>query len=117
VGKVRENIHICLTFSPAGGSLRKYCLQFPSIINCCTIDWFDKWPEEALQSVAIKEFEGQSKLGLEKFVDPLAQTCKIIHRTVEEFSEKFYDELRRKNYTTPTSYLQLIFLYKKLLKS
>jgi len=26
ISKVRENIHICLTFSPVGGAFRKYCL-------------------------------------------------------------------------------------------
>ena len=56
------------------------------------------------------------KLGLEKYKEPLAETCKIIHKTVEEYSDKFYEELRRKNYTTPTSYLQLIFTYKKLMR-
>lgn len=49
---VRENLHIVLTFSPVGDKLRNRCRQFPSIINCCGIDWFDKWPEDALSSVA-----------------------------------------------------------------
>lgn len=26
--------------------------QFPSLVTCCTIDWFNAWPEEALQAVA-----------------------------------------------------------------
>lgn len=26
--------------------------MFPSLVNCCTIDWFLPWPEEALLSVA-----------------------------------------------------------------
>jgi len=30
-------------------------------------------------------------------------------------SEEFYAELRRKNYTTPTSYLDLIKTYKEML--
>ena len=24
----------------------------PALINCCTIDWFDEWTEEAMLSVA-----------------------------------------------------------------
>lgn len=54
---VRENLHIVLAFSPVGEKLRKRCLQFPSIINCCTLDWFDKWPEDALCSVAQRELK------------------------------------------------------------
>jgi len=38
--------------SPAGKMLRVRCRKFPSIINCCTLDWFMSWPEEALLSVA-----------------------------------------------------------------
>lgn len=26
--------------------------MFPSLVNCCTIDWFEPWPEDALLSVA-----------------------------------------------------------------
>lgn len=39
-----------------------------------------------------------------------------IHESVVVMSEKFYDELRRKNYTTPTSYLELIKLYVEMLR-
>jgi len=51
---VRENLHIVLAFSPVGEKLRNHCRMFPSIINCCAIDWFDKWPDDALQSVAVR---------------------------------------------------------------
>ena len=37
--------------------------------------------------------------------------CMNVHRSVEEESEKFYAELRRRVYTTPKSYLDLINLY------
>lgn len=52
VSLVRDNLHIVLAFSPVGEKLRNRCRQFPSIINCCAIDWFDKWPQDALNSVA-----------------------------------------------------------------
>lgn len=50
--RVRENLHICLCMSPVGDTLRVRCRQFPSLINCCTLDWFSKWPEEALLFVS-----------------------------------------------------------------
>ena len=37
--------------------------------------------------------------------------CMMIHTTVEEKANEFYDKLRRKVYTTPKSYLDLIHLY------
>ena len=52
VQTVRDSLHIVLSFSPVGSSFRNRCIQFPSIINCCTIDWFNIWPDDALNSVA-----------------------------------------------------------------
>ena len=42
---VRENLHIVLAFSPVGEKLRNRCRMFPSMVNCCAIDWFEKWPD------------------------------------------------------------------------
>ena len=41
-----------LTSSPIGEVFRSRLRQFPSLITCCTINWFSEWPDEALQSVA-----------------------------------------------------------------
>ena len=38
--------------SPIGDIFRARLRQFPSLITCCTIDWFTEWPQEALRSVA-----------------------------------------------------------------
>lgn len=67
VQKTRANLHIVLAFSPVGEKLRNRCRQFPSIINCCTIDWFERWPNEALYSVAIKEYKANAECGIEAF--------------------------------------------------
>jgi dynein heavy chain len=42
--------------------------------------------------------------------------CNKIHRTVEIETANFFKELKRYNYTTPTSYLELIKLYIDILK-
>ncbi len=38
--------------SPVGSAFRTRCRMFPSLVNCCTIDWFTEWPPEALLSVS-----------------------------------------------------------------
>ena len=38
--------------SPIGEIFRARLRQFPSLVTCCTIDWFSEWPEQALISVA-----------------------------------------------------------------
>jgi len=113
---VRENLHIVLTFSPVGDKLRNRCRQFPSITNCCTIDWFDKWPDEALYSVAEREYKAQEHLGIGEFTSVLASLSVEIHQTVISYTGKYWEELRRMNYVTPTSYLELIKLYIEQLK-
>jgi len=41
--------------------------------------------------------------------------CMEIHTSVSDVAEKFYNELKRRYYTTPTSYLELINLYLSML--
>ncbi|GFH07742.1 uncharacterized protein HaLaN_02585, partial [Haematococcus lacustris] len=54
VDKTRANLHIVLCFSPIGDAFRNRLRQFPSLVNCCTIDWFSAWPNDALEAVALK---------------------------------------------------------------
>lgn len=42
--------------------------------------------------------------------------CMYTHLSVEKMTHTFYDELRRKVYTTPKSYLDGIYLYKNKLQ-
>jgi hypothetical protein len=62
VARVRDNLHIVLAMSPVGDSFRVRCRQFPSLINCTTIDWFMPWPDEALFTVA-NRFLAEEDLG------------------------------------------------------
>lgn len=43
--------------------------------------------------------------------------CKYFQESVKELSLDFYNTLRRHNYVTPTSYLELILTFKTLLNS
>jgi len=43
--------------SPVGSAFRSRCRMFPSLVNCCTIDWFIEWPPEALLGVSKSAFE------------------------------------------------------------
>jgi dynein heavy chain len=52
LGRVKKNIHLVIAMSPLGELFRTRLRKFPSLVNCCTIDWFTEWPEEALLGVA-----------------------------------------------------------------
>ena len=40
IERVREHLHVVLALSPIGDAFRNRLRMFPSLINCCTIDWF-----------------------------------------------------------------------------
>ena len=40
VERVREQMHVVLAMSPIGDAFRTRIRMFPSLVNCCTIDWF-----------------------------------------------------------------------------
>ena len=52
IGSVKQNIHCVIAMSPMGEVFQMRLRMFPSLINCCTIDWFTSWPAEALLNVA-----------------------------------------------------------------
>ena len=52
--RMRDSFHLVLCLSPVGEALRSRFRMFPSLVNCCTINWVNVWPEEALLSVSSK---------------------------------------------------------------
>ncbi|XP_076809994.1 dynein axonemal heavy chain 6-like [Clavelina lepadiformis] len=125
--QVTHNLHITIATSPAGGTFRRRCRTHPALVNCCTIDWYDRWPEVALISVAcayfsrenVEAFEANdenSDVG-EKVIsaDKIASVCVKIHSSAAEAGNRLWEELRRRYYTTPTTYLEFVQLFTKML--
>lgn len=80
------------------------------------MDWYNAWPKEALFSVAHRQLQdNEVVLGIQDHLDVLSEMAVFIHVSVSEASDQYYEELRRKNYTTPTSYLDLIQTYISML--
>ena len=104
----RENIHIVLAMSPIGDSLRTRLRQYPSLINHCTIDWWDAWPPDALRQVASAILHELPDMSVE-LLEGVSEACVTIHETVEQLSTRFYSELRRTTYVTPALYLEMLF--------
>ena len=113
VSRCKENLHIVLCMSPIGDAFRNRLRMFPSLVNCCTIDWFQVWPEDALEIVAMKFLE-EVELTPEVRKSVVIM-CKEFHTGTRLLSAKYFEALRRYNYVTPTSYLELIQTYKQLL--
>ncbi|XP_052808511.1 dynein axonemal heavy chain 1-like isoform X3 [Mya arenaria] len=113
--RVRSNLHTVITMSPLGEIFRARLRQFPALVNCCTIDWFSPWPADALKSVAMKFLQDIPELDTtDEVMDGLVTVCQVIHQSVAEYSKKYLAEMSRHNYVTPTSYLELLGIFSKL---
>jgi dynein heavy chain, axonemal len=85
-------------------------------VNCCTIDWFHPWPEDALKSVAQQLLDPEVDPQLGEIVGNDMPKCvemfREIHQTVEVKTAEYLASLQRYNYVTPTSYLELLSTFK-----
>ncbi|KAK3252700.1 hypothetical protein CYMTET_38016 [Cymbomonas tetramitiformis] len=105
VNRVRNHLHMVLCFSPIGDAFRQRLRMFPSLVNCCTIDWFSDWSNDALTSVASsflqKDF-AKEKLG------PIVKSMVHMHESASAHAKTFYQQLRRAIYISPSIFLELI---------
>ena len=113
---VKKNLHVVMCFSPVGEDMKIRAKRFPALVNCTVIHWFQPWPRDALFSVGskfLKEVEGISsdatRMGIERFMP-------YSFESVNKAAVKYMASDRRYVYTTPKSYLELLKLYKNLLK-
>ncbi|CAM38695.1 putative dynein heavy chain [Leishmania braziliensis MHOM/BR/75/M2904] len=113
IARCRDNLHVVLSMSPSGDALRTRCRNFPSLINNTTIDWFQKWPAQALEAV------GRKVLAEETLPDelrtPIVEHMVHVHLTADRLSIRYQNELKRHNYVTPRNYLGFLANYAKLL--
>ncbi|ORY49032.1 hypothetical protein BCR33DRAFT_714104 [Rhizoclosmatium globosum] len=114
IQRVRNNLHLIICMSPIGDAFRNRLRMFPSLVNCCTIDWFSTWPEEALRSVAANSISEVSDLGSEQVIDGIVNLCMYMHESVRACCLKYKNEVNRNNYVTPKSYLELEILQEEL---
>ncbi|KAG5274482.1 hypothetical protein AALO_G00136790 [Alosa alosa] len=116
IKRVRSNIHTVLCMSPIGEVFRARLRQFPSLVTCCTIDWFSAWPEEALQSVATSFLGELPDLdGTPAAMMGLSLMCVRIHQVVARMCGQYLAEMSRYNYVTPKSYLELLSIFSALI--
>jgi dynein heavy chain len=115
IDKVRRNLHVALCFSPVGEQFRVRARMFPGLINCTSIDWFHEWPEDALIGVANRFLEEMTVFPNEEIMQKISEHMAFIHMSIAEANKEFRLQQRRNNYTTPTSFLELIKFYKNLL--
>ena len=116
VTKCKRNLHVVLAFSPVGDDFRNRLRNFPALVNCTYVDWFQPWPESALRSVA-------SKVLVDAGVVTPADLSQVVpvavaaHTVAAQLTVKLRTHAERYNYVTPTMFLQFLRLYQSLLQS
>ena len=90
--------------------------MFPGLINCTSMDWFHEWPRDALIDVA-NRFLAEVEFPEDEIRDNIALHMAHVHLSIGEANEDFLKQERRHNYTTPTSFLELINFYKMLVNN
>lgn len=114
IDRVRKLLKIVLSFSPVGSILRVRARKFPALVNCTSIDWFQEWPQEALQSVSSR-FLAEIAVLPESLAESVSLFMSYVHTVVNDISGQYLLNEKRYNYTTPKSFLEQIDLYSKLL--
>src|SRR5690606_8131469 len=114
IEKVRRHLKVVLCFSPVGDKFRVRARRAPAVVNCTVINRFFDWPHEALYDVAnrfLAEEEFDEELH-KSVVEFMAFSSTFVKQTSEEYRSRF----KRYTYSTPKSYLELIMLYKSMLR-
>ncbi|KAK2522533.1 hypothetical protein Q9233_010530 [Columba guinea] len=110
----RAIYEVVLCFSPVGSKLRVRSRRFPAIVSCTAVDWFQEWPQEALESVSLR-FLQEIETVEDSVKDSISKFMAYVHTSVNEISRLYLSNERRYNYTTPKSFLEQIKLYQNLL--
>jgi len=105
LNKCKQNVHIVLAMSPIGDDFKRRLRMFPSLVNCCAIDWFLGWPQQALRSVAEHFLKDVDDLPER---EGIVSICVDMQMRVTELARRYQLEQKRYYYVTPTSYLVLI---------
>ncbi|KAL0274316.1 UNVERIFIED_CONTAM: hypothetical protein PYX00_006769 [Menopon gallinae] len=113
ISRARNNLHVVLCFSPVG-KFRSRALKFPGLISGVTIDWFQKWPKDALIAVSNHFLQNYKIVCSSEVKEELITMMAYVHDGVSEVCQQYFERYRRQTHVTPKSFLFFLEGYKKI---
>ncbi|KAK2581989.1 hypothetical protein KPH14_002425 [Odynerus spinipes] len=113
IQQCKNKLHFVLGFSPMRDTMRKYFHLYPNLIKCCTINFYDTWPEDTLVEIAMVHMENIDIP--ENIKDGIIQACISFHNDAIMNSLTYFKDNGKRTYVTASAFLHIVKLYVHLM--
>ena len=100
--------------NPTSSALRHKIRNYPSIVACTNIIWYDRWPSAGLHAVATDKLA--NNLQDPKDNEVTVKLTKEFYLSARELAESYLQREKRQVYMTPAIYLQLLGTFNRLIQ-
>lgn len=117
VGIVREQLHVVVCMSPANKFYREILINYPSLINSCTIDYFSQWPDDALVSIAQRFLSAEDfTLLTDAQKESSGKMFREFHYSTMAMADALFAQRHKQIYIPPVTYIETINVFMATLK-